>query len=135
MGLAFLDQTAAHHDGAILLLAHGLRGMLGHLDDLGGNLRAAAGMLRGERLDHVGGTAQDDGKPLVGGKRRRHALEHDLGSVVAAHGIHCDGDVVCHVDTLSLAGVARRADGAAKRKKASLRQWRRREASSCNCTL
>ena len=109
--------------------------MLGHIDDLGGNLRTAAGILRGERLDHVGGAAQDDGKALIGGKRRRHAFEHDLGGVVAAHGIHCDGDVVCHVDTLSLAGVARRADGAAKRKKASLRQWRRREASSCNCTL
>ena len=101
----------------------------------GGNLRTAAGMLRGERLDRVGGAAQDDGKALIGGKRRRHAFEHDLGGVVTAHGIHCDGDVVCHVDTLSLAGVARRADGAAKRKKASLRQWRRREASSCNCTL
>lgn len=110
-------------------------GWLGHLDDLGGNLRTAACVLRSERLDHVGGTAKHHGKPLVGGKRRRHALEHDLGSVVAAHGIHCDGDVVCHVDTLSLAGVARRAGGAAKRKKASLRQWRRREASSCNCTL
>ena len=82
--------------------------MLGHADDLGGHLCAAAGMLRGERLDHVGGTAQDNGKALIGGKRRRHALENDLGSVIAAHGVHCDGNVVCHVDTLSLAGVALR---------------------------
>lgn len=58
--------------------------MLGHIDDLGGNLRTAAGLLRGERLDHVGGAAQDDGKALIGGKRRRHAFEHDLGGVVAA---------------------------------------------------
>ena len=94
MRLAVLDQAAPDHDGAVLLLAHRLRGMLGHADDLVGDLGAAAGMLRGERLDHVGGTAQDDGKTLVGGKRRCHALENDLGSVIAAHGIHCDGDVV-----------------------------------------
>ena len=52
--------------GACLLYtSHGLRGMLGHINDLGGNLRTAAGMLRGERLDHVGGAAQDDGKRCV----------------------------------------------------------------------
>lgn len=82
MRLAVLDQAAPDHDGAVLLLVHRLR-MLGHADDLGGDLRAAgeAGMLRGERLDHVGGTAQDDGKTLVGGKRRCHALENELEKV------------------------------------------------------
>ena len=99
-----LHETAAHHDGRVLLLAHRVRGVLRHADDLGAHLRRAALVRRREGLHDVGRAAQDNREALVGGKRLGNAFEHHAGSVVASHGINGDGDlIVRHFETSLLA--------------------------------
>ena len=96
-----LDQAAPDHDRGVLLLAHGLGGMLAHRDGLRGGLRDAAVVGGRERGDDLVGTAQDDGQVLVGGKRLLDAVEHHAGSVVAAQRIDGYGHLLGHGALLS----------------------------------
>ena len=88
--LALLHQAAADHDRGVLLLSHGAGGMLAHVDHLGGNVRLAAVVVRGERGHHLVGPAQNDFERRVGLKRGCDAFEHDAGRVVAAHSVNCE---------------------------------------------
>ena len=87
--LAFLHQTAADHERGVLLLSHGAGGVLAHIDHLGGNVRLAAHMVRGERGHHLVRPAQNDLERRIGFKRCCDTFEHDGRRVVAAHGVNC----------------------------------------------
>ena len=86
-----MDRGGGAHDARVLLLAHGLGGVLVHGDDLGGHEGAGALVGGGERLDDVGGAGDEHLELGVVRERRGDALEKDGGLLVRPHDVYADG--------------------------------------------
>ena len=71
--------------------AHGLCGVLGHADDLGGDERLGAVVRLAERHHDVLVTRDQDAQVRVAGKPGLDAGENNAGGLVPAHGVDANG--------------------------------------------
>ena len=90
VGLARADRGGGAHDARVLLLAHGVGGVLGHGDDLGARQRLRPVVLLAEGADDVRGAGHEDLEVGVGGERRGDALEKLGGVLVGTHDVNAN---------------------------------------------
>ena len=86
--LAGAHGTAAPHDGGVLLAAHGLGGVLAHLDALGGHESLGTSVLGAKGNDDLLVAGDNDLEVGIRLERPGDALEHDLWRLVSAHGVN-----------------------------------------------
>ena len=88
-------------DRRVLLLAHGLGGMLAHRDLFGADDRLAALVRSREGLDHVDRAAEQNLQVGVGGQGRFDARQHDRRAGVSADRVDGNGHRFTHFSFLS----------------------------------